>query len=113
DVVLVTKTRLPQKPIPSSTCPSQSLSIVSQTSAPGAWFRLQASAPLVHAVVPAAHTPACPVLQLTPPPGFPSSTWPSQSLSSPSQISAPGCWFRLQATAPLEHAVVPAAHTPG
>src|SRR5205807_2411667 len=92
---------------PLSIWPSQSLSRPSQVSAGGSWFWLQAMEPLVHAVVPAAQTPRLPVLHAALPPGFPLSTTPSQSLSSPSHVSAVGCWFWLQTTVPLVHEVVP------
>src|SRR5947199_283804 len=73
---------------------------------------MQCSEPAKQAVVPAEHTPRLPVEQATLPPGLPSSTWPLQLLSRPSQTSALGwtCW--LQTTAPAMQAVVPAAHTP-
>jgi hypothetical protein len=75
---------------PSSTAPLQLLSRASHTSVDGLVFRLHAIAPDVHAVVPCAQTPDIPVLQLMPPPGLPSSTVPSQSSSTPLQVSAPG-----------------------
>src|SRR5205807_21106 len=75
-------------------------------------FWLQAIDPAVHAVVPAAQTPCLPVPQAAPPPGLPSSTVPSQLLSRPSQASALGCVFWLQAIAPAVHAVRPVEHTP-
>src|SRR4029077_13932786 len=62
--------------LPSSTAPLQSLSLPSQISTMGCTFWLQVMSPLVHAVVPAAHTPSFPVLQAVPPPGLPSSTTP-------------------------------------
>src|SRR5437867_10545177 len=74
--------------VPLSTPPVQSLSSPSQTSALGATSLTQASAPLWHVIAPGEQTPACPVTHAPPPPGFPSSICPSQSLSVPSQISA-------------------------
>ena len=72
----------------------------------------QASAPPLHVVVPAAQTPCLPVEHATPLPGLPLSTTPSQSSSLPLHVSAPVCTVCTQTTAPLAHAVVPAAHTP-
>jgi hypothetical protein len=59
-----------------------------QVSAPPPTAPTQNSTPFWHWVVPAMHTPAS-VPQLAPPPGLPSSTAPSQSLSTPSQVSTP------------------------
>src|SRR6476619_6208760 len=91
-----------------SAVPLQSLSSPSQISVEAVWFWLQTRAPPAHAVVPAAQTPALPVLQAWPPPGLPLSTEPSQLLSSPSQISDVAAWFWLQTMLPPVHAVVPA-----
>src|SRR5439155_1184654 len=102
----------PPPGLPSSTTPLQLLSLPSQISAIGSASWMQTMAPLVHAVLPAAHTPWMPVLQATLPPGLLSSVLPLQLLSLPSHVSALGCTFWLQTTAPPVHAVVPAAHTP-
>jgi hypothetical protein len=45
--------------------------------------------PFTHRVVPAAHSPGCPVAQALPVPGTSSSTRPSQSSSTPSQVASP------------------------
>jgi hypothetical protein len=74
--------------LPSSTVPSQSLSAPSQTSADAFWFDVHCRLPAVQVSEPAVHAPSNPVLHGAPPPGFPSSTAPSQSLSTPSQASA-------------------------
>ena len=97
---------------PSSTVPLQLLSNPSHTSAEGFTLRTQVSTPLMHWVVPAEHTPDCPVLQAMPPPGFPSSTCPLQLLSSPSHTSALALWLGTQIMAPPTHWVVPDAQTP-
>jgi hypothetical protein len=103
---------IPPPGLPSSMPPLQSLSSPSQTSGEGFTLRLHAIDPAAHAVVPALQTPDMPVEQLVPPPGFPLSTTPSQSLSTPSQTSGRGFVLRLQATAPDVQDVVPAVHAP-
>ena len=94
----------------SSTAPSQSLSAPSHTSGCGPTPPWQTSAPATHAVIPVVHggwlTP-----QGTPTPKAPSSTWPSQSLSMPSQISLLGptkpVQAPLQGFVPCWHWLVP------
>jgi hypothetical protein len=98
--------------LPLSTVPSQSSSRPLHVSLAAAWLALHTMDPLVHAVLPAEHTPCLPVEHETPPPGLPLSMAPLQSSSSPLHVSAEGCTFWLQTTAPLEHAVVPAEQTP-
>src|SRR5687768_7813173 len=93
--------------------PSQSLSNASHTSVVDCWFWLQTIPPMLHAVVPAAQMPCRPVLQFAPPPGLFSSAVPSQSLSRPSHVSLLGLLVGLHCSEPPEHAVMPAAHTPG
>jgi hypothetical protein len=102
----------PPPGLPLSTTPLQSLSSPSHASAVGLALRLQTTAPAVHAVVPAAQTPSCPVEHATPPPGLPLSTTPSQSSSTPLHVSATAAWFAVQAMDPPVHAVVPAEHAP-
>ena len=46
---------------------------------------------IAQTAVPAAQTPGLPLLHAAPPPGLPSSTWPLQSLSTPSQVSSALC----------------------
>ena len=74
----------------SSTSPSQSSSRPFEHVSgcePGSMFESQIRVPLWQTMVPAAQTPGRPVVQALPPPGFPSSTTPSQLLSIPSQAS--------------------------
>src|SRR5262245_1297605 len=92
--------------------PLQSLSSPSHVSAEGLTVWLQARAPATHDVIPVAQTPGWPVSHDAPPPGSLSSTMPSQSLSSPSQISLDGWTFCTQTTAPFVHVVVPGAQGP-
>src|SRR5690242_6864345 len=72
----------------------------------------QVSAPFWQAVTPVAQGPASPVEHGAPPPGFPSSTAPLQSLSMPSQTSAetvfsqPSAGLPLQSPKPALHAVI-------
>ena len=75
---------------------------------------LHLSAPAVQAVVPAAQTPGRPLAQATPPPGFPLSTTPLQSLSLLSQTSAVGALgTALQTPTPALQTRTPAlAHSP-
>src|SRR5689334_10493716 len=74
---------------PSSTVPSQSLSTPSlHASATGNTVCAQPSAPPLHVFTPTEHGPGMPVKHAPPPPGLPSSTPVSQSLSSPSHTSA-------------------------
>src|SRR5882724_7139843 len=103
----------PQAVAKPSTVPLQSLSRLSQVSALEVTSWTHPRAPAAQLVSPEAHTPWRPVLHAAPPPGFPLSTTPLQSLSAPSQTSADGFTFRTQATAPATHACVPAAQTPG
>ncbi len=102
----------PPPGLPSSTAPLQSLSLPSQVSALGCTFWLQTMPPFEHAVVPAEQTPSLPVLQAWPPPGFPSSAMPLQSLSLPSQVSALGCVFCTHWIEPPTQCCVPGAQTP-
>src|SRR5438093_13691419 len=81
---------------PLSTVPSQSPSRLLQVSAAGPVYPTHTRLPLWHCVVPCRQRPvsqcdmsAIAGLQLTPPPGLPSSICPLQSLSRPSQTSAP------------------------
>src|SRR4051812_10906361 len=115
---------MPPPGLPSSIVPSQLLSTPSQRSALGCTSWWQVTAPPAQGVVPAAQAPRLPVLQATPPPGLPSSTTPSQSLSTPSQTSVVGrvvCtqWREppVQAETPIEQApwrpVLQAAPPPG
>src|SRR5215217_4395883 len=97
---------------PSSDCPLQSLSRSSQTSADGPCFCTQSRTPWVQYFTPSPHTPWSPVSHVTSPPGFPSSTSPSQSLSRLSHCSADADWFCVHTTLPPVHAVVPVAQTP-
>src|SRR5690349_16664608 len=92
--------------------PSQSLSLASQTSAPAIWFCTQLIAPPWHWLVPALHTPAMPVTHAPPPPGLPSSTPVSQSLSSPSHTSGAAAPFDTQVSDAFWHCCVPGPHTP-
>ena len=80
----------------SSTVPSQSLSMLSQVSAEGARLGLQVSTAPWHVTVPFEHWPSSPLVQAPPPPGLPSSGVPSQSLSTPSHVSAPGATVSRQ-----------------
>src|SRR5690606_11993075 len=85
-------TSLPHVPalgMDSSIAPSQSSSMALQVSALGPVPPVQTSAPPEHARVPAVHAPIA-VPQLPPPPGFPSSTRPSQSSSIALHRSMPG-----------------------
>src|SRR5206468_1967602 len=93
-----------------STVPSQSLSRLSQISDEGATLRRHWTVPPWQVCVPAEHTPCCPVEQQAPPPGFPSSVWPLQSLSTPSQISGAGVPGTQESTPPAQAPVE--AHAP-
>src|ERR1041384_2204755 len=81
---------------PLSVVPSQSSSTLLQVSAAGPVYPTHTRFPLWHCVVPCRQRPvsqcdmsATAGLQLTPPPGLPSSICPLQLLSRPSQTSAP------------------------
>src|SRR5687768_12150183 len=54
-----------------------------------------------------------PVEQLPPPSGLPSSTMPSQSLSTPSHDSLPATPSCMHTSRPPSHAVTPSPHGPG
>ena len=97
---------------PLSTTPSQSSSCPLQVSSLEAVACTHASAPLAHAVVPGEQTPGFPVRQVTPAPGLPLSTVPSQSSSLPLHVSALARTVCEQETAPPLHTVTPGAHTP-
>src|SRR5690606_12246444 len=75
--------------ISSSMRVSQSLSRPSQVSAEGPMPPMHTSVPPLQVRTPVSQSPM-PVPQAPPPPGFPSSGVPLQSLSSPSQISGEG-----------------------
>jgi hypothetical protein len=61
-----------------------------QTSALGWTVWTHSTAPFRHTVMPLAQTPGKPVLHAAPPPGLPLSMSPSQSSSTPLQVSAWG-----------------------
>ena len=79
----------PPPGLPSSTLPSQSSSSPLQTSGAGPLPPTQVSPPPMHIWVPLVHSPA-ELPHAAPPPGLPSSVAPSQSSSSPLQLSVPG-----------------------
>src|SRR5262245_29048284 len=79
----------PQLVAKPSTVPSQLSSRLLQVSAEDDVSWTQTRLPLWQASVPSMQTPRRPVSHATPPPGLPSSVWPSQSSSSPLQISDP------------------------
>jgi hypothetical protein len=93
--------------------PSQSSSTPLHVSAPDAAFCTQLSHPALHVVVPAEQIPGRPVLHAAPPPGFPSSVAPSQSSSTPLQVSAAGDVVWTQVSPPPLHVVVPDEQIPG
>src|SRR5690606_38906180 len=62
-------------------------------------------------LTPAVHSPAS-VPQLAPPSGSPSSTVPSQSSSSPLQVSATGPTAPSHTITPPRHISVPLTHSP-
>src|SRR5689334_708343 len=70
---------------PLSTMPLQSSSRLLQVSVAGPTSPTHTSVPLAHDVVPVAHSPVS-TPHVAPLPGFPSSTVPSQSLSTLSHI---------------------------
>ena len=97
-VLTVSTHRLPHEPQfsmsqsksqSSSTDPSQSLSSVSHTSGTGPTSPTQETEPPTQCSVPVEHSPV-EMPHEAPPPGSPSSTVPSQSLSRPSHTSAVG-----------------------
>jgi hypothetical protein len=82
--------QLPPVANPSSVEPSQSLSSVSHTSGEAVATGTQLKLPAEHVRTPAEQTPGTLLTHEAPPPGLPSSTEPSQSLSTLSQTSAVG-----------------------
>src|SRR6185436_2257218 len=85
---------------PSSTTPSQSLSSPSQTSGWGPLTGMHCRRALVQTFTPARQRlvgASSGTSQLAEPPGLPSSTSPSQSLSSPSHVSGNGPIMSLHA----------------
>jgi len=79
----------------------QLLSRPSQTSGDAWTFWLQTMPPPAQFVVPAEQTPDAPVEHESPPPGFPSSIWLSQSSSRPLQISVEGTQGGRHSYAPM------------
>src|SRR5262245_41406866 len=97
----------PVPAMPSSVWPSQSLSMLSQTSCVGPMSFTQSRAPPTHTTVPAAHAPVS-VPHVWPTWGTLSSTWPLQLLSMLSQTSGLGGlgFWQVHPAAPL-HTSVP------
>src|SRR5205814_9128512 len=103
----------PPPGLPWSSAPSRSSSRPLRDAAAVAAFWWQTIGPPEQVVVPALQVPGWPVSQAAPPPGFPSSTWPSQSSSMPLQISVVALLLGWQLSTPLEQTVVPAPQAPG
>src|SRR6266850_2238850 len=101
----------PPPGLPLSITPSQSLSKPSQISVTGPTPPTQTNDPPVHCVAPKEHSPVS-VPHCAPPPGFPLSVIPSQSLSRPSHVSAAGPTPPTQITDPPVHCVAPKEHSP-
>src|SRR5690348_16337275 len=103
--------------MPSSTWPSQLLSMPSHFSGVASALGAHTIAPFVHLYVPGAQMPGRLVVHVPPPSGLFSSVMPSQSLSRPSHFSGEEGTTEKQSTvywpARRPHVILPCEQTPG